>query len=71
MMDRDLMMNLVAASSDNHMRFIDDREDLLMTRANKWREALVEGTNEWVQKYICIKYKIISLNIASRGKMAR
>lgn len=46
MMDRDLMVNLVAASSDNHMRFIDDREDLLMTRANKWREVLVEGTNE-------------------------
>lgn len=46
MMDRDLMMNLVASSSDNHMRFIDNREDLLVTRANKWRDDLVQGTNE-------------------------
>lgn len=46
MMDRDLMMNLVAQSSDNHMRFIDGREDLLMTRANNWRDELVQGTNE-------------------------
>ncbi|KAJ0178160.1 hypothetical protein K1T71_005983 [Dendrolimus kikuchii] len=46
MMDRDMMMNLVAQSSDNHMRFIDAREDLLMTRANKWRDDLVQGTND-------------------------
>lgn len=46
-MDRDQMMNLVAQSSDNHMRFIDAREDLLMTRANNWRDQLVQGTNEW------------------------
>ncbi|XP_028029107.1 dynein regulatory complex subunit 3-like [Bombyx mandarina] len=46
MMDRDLMMNLVAQSSDNHMRFIDGREDLLMTRANNWRDELVQGTND-------------------------
>ncbi|PZC75733.1 dynein regulatory complex subunit 3 [Helicoverpa armigera] len=46
MMDRDLLMNLVAASSDNHMRFIDAREDLLMTRANTWRDDLVKGTND-------------------------
>ncbi|XP_045526239.1 dynein regulatory complex subunit 3-like [Pieris brassicae] len=46
MMDRDAMMNLVAQSSDNHMRFIDAREDLLMTRANKWRDDLVQGTND-------------------------
>ncbi|CAK1544955.1 unnamed protein product [Leptosia nina] len=46
MMDRDAMMNLVAQSSDNHMRFIDAREDLLTTRANKWRDDLVQGTND-------------------------
>ncbi|XP_045766707.1 dynein regulatory complex subunit 3-like isoform X1 [Maniola jurtina] len=46
MMDRDLMMNLVAQSSDNHMRFIDAREDLLMTRANNWRDELVQGAND-------------------------
>ncbi|XP_013190894.1 dynein regulatory complex subunit 3 [Amyelois transitella] len=46
MMDRDMMMNLVAQSSDNHMRFIDAREDLLMTRANQWRDDLVQGTND-------------------------
>ncbi|XP_045495729.1 dynein regulatory complex subunit 3-like [Colias croceus] len=46
MMDRDAMMNLVAQSSDNHMRFIDAREDLLMTRANNWRDELVQGTND-------------------------
>ncbi|XP_041987235.1 dynein regulatory complex subunit 3-like [Aricia agestis] len=46
MMDRDLMMNLVAQSSDNHMRFIDAREDLLMTRANQWRDDLVQNTND-------------------------
>ncbi|KAG6444686.1 hypothetical protein O3G_MSEX003532 [Manduca sexta] len=46
MMDRDMMMNLVAQSSDNHLRFIDAREDLLMTRANKWRDDLVQGTND-------------------------
>ncbi|CAH0694009.1 unnamed protein product [Spodoptera exigua] len=46
MMDRDLLMNLVAASSDNHMRFIDAREDLLTTRANAWRDELVQGTND-------------------------
>ncbi|OWR55525.1 dynein regulatory complex subunit 3-like [Danaus plexippus] len=46
MMDRDQMMNLVAQSSDNHMRFIDAREDLLMTRANAWRDELVQGTND-------------------------
>ncbi|XP_026746550.1 LOW QUALITY PROTEIN: dynein regulatory complex subunit 3-like [Trichoplusia ni] len=46
MMDRDMMMNVVAASSDNHMRFIDAREDLLMTRANTWRDDLVQGTND-------------------------
>ncbi|CAH0584433.1 unnamed protein product [Chrysodeixis includens] len=46
MMDRDMMMNVVAASSDNHMRFIDAREDLLMTRANNWRDELVQGTND-------------------------
>ncbi|XP_052755007.1 dynein regulatory complex subunit 3 [Galleria mellonella] len=46
MMDRDMMMNLVAQSSDNHMRFIDAREDLLMTRANNWRDDLVQGTND-------------------------
>ncbi|CAH0729933.1 unnamed protein product, partial [Brenthis ino] len=46
MMDRDQMMNLVAQSSDNHMRFIDAREDLLMTRANNWRDQLVQGTND-------------------------
>ncbi|KAF9806727.1 hypothetical protein SFRURICE_011431 [Spodoptera frugiperda] len=46
MMDRDLLMNLVAASSDNHMRFIDGREDLLTSRANAWREELVQGTND-------------------------
>ncbi|CAG9561376.1 unnamed protein product [Danaus chrysippus] len=46
MMDRDQMMNLVAQSSDNHMRFIDAREDLLMSRANSWRDELVQGTND-------------------------
>ncbi|KAI8426087.1 hypothetical protein MSG28_005046 [Choristoneura fumiferana] len=46
MMDRDAMMNLVAQSSDNHSRFIDAREDLLVTRANDWRDDLVQGTNE-------------------------
>ncbi|XP_022830342.1 dynein regulatory complex subunit 3-like isoform X1 [Spodoptera litura] len=46
MMDRDLLMNLVAASSDTHMRFIDAREDLLTSRANAWREELVQGTND-------------------------
>ncbi|XP_050675184.1 dynein regulatory complex subunit 3-like [Leptidea sinapis] len=46
MMDRDLMMNLVAQSSDNHMRFIDDREDRLTTRANNWRDELVQGAND-------------------------
>lgn len=46
MMDRDAMMNLVAQSSDNHSRFIDAREDLLVTRANQWRDDLVQGTNE-------------------------
>lgn len=46
MMDRDQMMNLVAQSSDNHMRFIDAREDLLTTRANNWRDQLIQGTNE-------------------------
>ncbi|XP_075978515.1 dynein regulatory complex subunit 3-like [Anticarsia gemmatalis] len=46
MMDRDLMMNLVAQSSDNHMRFIDTREDQLTTRANLWREDLVQGTTD-------------------------
>ena len=46
MMDRDQMMNLVAQSSDNHMRFIDAREDLLTTRANNWRDHLIQGTNE-------------------------
>ncbi|XP_039755667.1 dynein regulatory complex subunit 3-like [Pararge aegeria] len=46
MMDRDLMMNLVAQSSDNHIRFIDAREDLLMTRANNWRDELVQGAND-------------------------
>ena len=45
-MDRDMLMNLVAASSDNHMRFIDGREDLLTSRANAWRDELVKGTNE-------------------------
>ncbi|XP_050351560.1 dynein regulatory complex subunit 3-like [Nymphalis io] len=46
MMDRDQMMNLIAQSSDNHMRFIDAREDLLMTRANNWRDELIQGTND-------------------------
>ncbi|CAH2090948.1 unnamed protein product [Euphydryas editha] len=46
MMDRDQMMNLVAQSSDNHMRFIDAREDLLMTRANNWRDELIKSTND-------------------------
>ncbi|XP_063623655.1 dynein regulatory complex subunit 3-like [Cydia splendana] len=46
MMDRDAMMNLVAQSADNHSRFIDDREDRLMTRANAWRDELVQGTND-------------------------
>ncbi|KAJ2943667.1 hypothetical protein O0L34_g16779 [Tuta absoluta] len=46
MMDRDAMLNLVAASSDSHMRFIDAREDLLMSRANKWRMDLVNDTND-------------------------
>ncbi|XP_049874456.1 dynein regulatory complex subunit 3-like [Pectinophora gossypiella] len=46
MMDRDQMMNLVAASSDSHMRFIDAREDLLMTRANAWRDHLCDSTND-------------------------
>ncbi|XP_028158558.1 dynein regulatory complex subunit 3 [Ostrinia furnacalis] len=46
MMDRDAMMNLVAQSSDNHMRFIDAREDLLVTRANNWRDDLVQGAND-------------------------
>ncbi|XP_068618661.1 dynein regulatory complex subunit 3-like [Battus philenor] len=46
MMDRDTLMNLIAQSSDNHMRFIDAREDLLTTRANNWREQLVSGTND-------------------------
>ncbi|KPI97248.1 PREDICTED: leucine-rich repeat-containing protein 48-like [Papilio xuthus] len=46
MMDREAMMNLVAQSSDNHLRFIDAREDLLMTRANNWRDHLVSGTND-------------------------
>ncbi|XP_026499077.1 dynein regulatory complex subunit 3-like [Vanessa tameamea] len=46
MMDRDQMMNLIAQSSDNHMRFIDAREDLLMTRANNWRDELIQGAND-------------------------
>ncbi|CAB3247675.1 unnamed protein product [Arctia plantaginis] len=46
MMDRDHMMNLVAQSSDNHMRFIDEREDLLTSRANHWRDELVQGTTD-------------------------
>ncbi|KAJ8715983.1 hypothetical protein PYW08_013268 [Mythimna loreyi] len=46
MMDRDMLMNLVAASSDNHMRFIDAREDLLTTRANSWRDDMVKGAND-------------------------
>ncbi|CAH2039450.1 unnamed protein product, partial [Iphiclides podalirius] len=46
MMERDAMMNLVAQSSDNHMRFIDAREDLLTTRATNWRDQLVSGTND-------------------------
>ncbi|KAL4712059.1 hypothetical protein ACJJTC_003726 [Scirpophaga incertulas] len=45
MMDRDLLMNLVAQSTDNHMRFIDARDDLLTTRAAKWMDDLVQGTN--------------------------
>lgn len=49
-MERDAMMNLVAQSCDNHMRFIDAREDLLTTRANNWRDELTTGTNEWVFK---------------------
>ncbi|KAJ8713615.1 hypothetical protein PYW07_013985 [Mythimna separata] len=46
MMDRDMLMNLVAASADSHMRFIDTREDLLTTRANTWRDDLVKGAND-------------------------
>ncbi|CAG4946971.1 unnamed protein product [Parnassius apollo] len=46
MMDRDTMMNVVAQSSDNHIRFIDAREDLLISRANNWRDQLISGTND-------------------------
>lgn len=45
-MDRDLMVNAVAQSSDTHMRFIDSREDLVTSRAAAWRDRLVQGTNE-------------------------
>lgn len=55
MSDRDTMVNVIAQSSDNHMRFIDAREDLLMTRANKWKDDLVQGTNELVYRdlFVC------------------
>ncbi|KAG7295915.1 hypothetical protein JYU34_021005 [Plutella xylostella] len=46
MMDRDLMVNAVAQSSDTHMRFIDSREDLVTSRAAAWRDRLVQGTND-------------------------
>lgn len=44
--DRDTMMNAVAASSDSHMRFIDAREDVLLTRANDWKDDTLTSCNE-------------------------
>ncbi|GBP79774.1 Dynein regulatory complex subunit 3 [Eumeta japonica] len=43
--DRDVMMNVIAQSNDSHMRFIDLREDTLTTRANHWKDDLIQQTN--------------------------
>lgn len=46
LLDRDSTVDAVAQSSDNHIRFIDAREDVLMTRATRWKDELVSGINE-------------------------
>lgn len=53
MMDRDLLVNAIAQSSDSHMRFIDAREDLLMNRSDNWRHELINGDSELV-KFSCV-----------------
>lgn len=46
MTDKDLLHNSLATSHDMHLQIIDGREDLLIIKANKWLEELVDSLTQ-------------------------
>ncbi|XP_026213735.1 dynein regulatory complex subunit 3 [Anabas testudineus] len=44
--DKDTVMDALATGHDNHLMKINDRENLLVTRINAWKAALIKGIQD-------------------------